>query len=545
MIDEFKRAWNENRTRVILVFAEILAFYILISTNSVLKGTIIWEKLSYLFLYAPLILIPIFSSIKRKIFEYELCLPTRRACLILNRFLISYIPIIIFFLIGKLLNPNLIGLWKGLLTVTLLSIFFFTLIIYNNYFKSFALIYIILAIGAFILNFYFFGHLIFIGRGAKLNYIYYFFFLLPFIIFLIHFSDTSKYKKMVTYLSLLLFIGFHLLFYYNEMTSKSGKSFDINFLNGRLYIKKTTPLRYWKTMFYDVKDKKLQKKVFYGDCILKNKNGVIAYGNWNFIGSTGFYKKLKDQKKEKFKYGDLESPYILFYSINIDPKYLYTISNSGKELLKIDLKTLKSEMVIDSIKREGEKYKYKSYITFTDRKNNKNYIASSLAGIKELKYKDTNIILGKNQIYYIDNKNILNEAGDIIYQSENKPKLHTYYFYDGDTIKFPYNNEVFSLNIAKYQSKWKTIEGKAMERTTAMGDIIGKNYYSISKNQITINDLNGNKILSDTIDKIPQKGYFKFKLFYYDENYYFAFIKNRNVYIYRSENGKFIFYDKI
>jgi hypothetical protein len=38
-----------------------------------------------------------------------------------------------------------------------------------------------------------------------------------------------------------------------------------------------------------------------------------------------------------------------------------------------------------------------------------------------------------------------------------------------------------------------------MERTTAMGDIIGKNYYSISKNQITINDLNGNKILSDTI----------------------------------------------
>jgi hypothetical protein len=88
---------------------------------------------------------------------------------------------------------------------------------------------------------------------------------------------------------------------------------------------------------------------------------------------------------------------------------------------------------------------------FTDRKNNKNYIASSLAGIKELKYKDTNIILGKNQIYYIDNKNILNEAGDIIYQSENKPKLHTYYFYDGDKIKFPYNNEVFTLNIAKSQ----------------------------------------------------------------------------------------------
>jgi hypothetical protein len=344
---------------------------------------------------------------------------------------------------------------------------------------------------------------------------------------------------IIPFILFIFFIGFY---YYNEIWTRFGNINNFSLNNGILYITKTTESMNEKTIFYRLEDKKYAKKIFFGsECYYRNRYGKIRSGkilleeyNKIYIESKNFNMKLN-----YFKNNEINYPFFIFHNRNSVPEFIFVINNG--DLHRLYLRNFKRELIMKNV----EPYKLLNSRILGFKKGKKIFAANYKIGIEEIKYPKLKIIISDNTIFFLDKKKkvILDKNGELFYRSSAKK-------FDSRGTSFIEDKRRSVI----LKNKIYEIPGNAKFMNE---DTIHYN----DGDKIILRKISGKVIIEDIIKELLKKGS---RYVIYEENneYYlilkksekkkrtislfFQFDEDLNILlIYRFENGKFCFYDKI
>ncbi|MCK4667612.1 hypothetical protein KAU33_12725 [Candidatus Dependentiae bacterium] len=532
MINEIKRVWKQYSTLIIIfflleiIFCRFAADFIPINIRTYLG----------IQMTIPVILIFLFAFTKESITNFEHALPISKIKLFFNKFIPA---ILIVMLINLILywahnsNRNLFFLIKFTFTSGYVLFLFFYFISISTFKYTYLILFILIDI---------YGNLFPLKIINPLTqemvnsfrfrnpFIFLICISIPLIFYFFSYQKKLYYKFKVIIITFLTYIILIQGSMFLEIYSHKGEPFQVVGYDRYISLFKSEPSRFlslhpqYETICYDIETKKTKRKIMLGfKTYIWDKDRMIITESKNTTINLQKFKtneKLNILNIEYNIHPDalLEDPAFIFKQI-CGPTDSYYICQDNR-VLKVNLKTLTVETVLDNIKYLSKNIRNKAIIIQHDEKY---YAVSSIFGIKELADPKADFIFGKDYFFIIDENKMYDEAGNIIYSS---------------------NYILSSINFGRafYENgKRKTYFNKQFVEIPDDSKFNNDKIYYHNGNEITFSYLDGKIIVKQKFDRIDfYNGYL---IYQYKDNYY-LFLYGRNpVKVYKLINDTWEFYD--